>query len=126
MGQNAEVSDYLKRLDHPLKDAIIRLRHIILATDKRVSECVKWKSPTFVFEGNIASINPKSKKKVSLMFHQGAKIPGTHRALVGGGGTVKYMYFADAEDVAAQRDLIEAVIRAWCDMKTNEIGKGQG
>lgn len=33
---------------------------------------------TFVFEGNIASFFPRSKKHASLMFHQGAKIPGDH------------------------------------------------
>jgi hypothetical protein len=27
---------------------------------------IKWKSPTFMFEGNIASIDPKAKSHVSL------------------------------------------------------------
>jgi hypothetical protein len=120
MGKNDEVEEWLRNIDHPLKDAILKVRQIILGADKRVSECIKWKSPTFTYEGNIASINPKSKKKVSLMFHQGEKIPGKHPALVGGGGTVKYMYFADAKDVAAQRRALEAVIRAWCKMKGRE------
>ena len=63
MGKNSEVDQWLKTLDHPLKDAIEKVRLIILGADKRVGECIKWKSPTFTYEGNIASINPRSKRK---------------------------------------------------------------
>ncbi len=107
----------MDEVDHPLKDAIVRVREIILGADKRVEECIKWKSPTFTFDGNIASINPNTKKKVSLMFHRGAEIPGENPGLVGGGGTVRYMYFADSGDVELQRPALEAVIRAWCAMR---------
>ncbi len=117
MGKSQEVEQWLDDFDHPLKDAIMRVRKIVLGADKRVGECIKWKSPTFTYAGNIASINPNTKKKVSLMFHRGGEIPGQHPRLVGGGGTVKYMYFADAADVDAQRSAIEAAIRAWCKMK---------
>ena len=117
MGKNAEVQEWLDDFDHPLKEAILGVRDIVLGADDRVEECIKWKSPTFTFGGNIASINPNTKKKVSLMFHRGAEIPGDHPALVGGGGTVKYMYFADLPDVEAQRPSLEAAIRAWCAMK---------
>lgn len=117
MGKNAEVERWLEDFDHPLKDAIVRVRDIVLDSDERVEECIKWKSPTFTFRGNIASINPNTKKRVSLMFHRGAELPGNHPSLVGGGGTVKYMYFADLPDVEAQRPALEAAIRAWCAMK---------
>ena len=117
MAKSREVERWLERCDHPQKDAIVRLRKIVLGADRRVDECIKWKSPTFTYRGNIASINPNTKKKVSLMFHQGAVIPGKHPRLVGGGGTVKYMYFENAREVTAQRPAIEAAIRAWCDMK---------
>ncbi len=117
MPRNLEVEQWLQGFDHPLKDAILRVRKIVLGSDKRVEECVKWKSPTFTYKGNIASINPNTKKKVNLMFHQGAKIPGNHPTLVGGGGTVKYMYFADVSEVERQRSEIETVVRAWCELK---------
>ena len=120
MGKSPEVDEWLKSSDHPLIGAIRRVREIVLRADKRVEECIKWKSPTFTFRGNIASINPNTKKKVSLMFHRGADIPGRHPDLVGGGGTVKYMYFADRNDVDAHRTGIEAVVRAWCDLKADE------
>ena len=120
MAKNAEVEQWLKSFDHPLKDAILRVRRIVLGAHPGVGECIKWKSPTFTYEGNIASINPNTKKKVSLMFHRGADIPGKHPRLTGGGGTVRYMFFADEKDVAAQRASLEKAIRAWCKMMGGE------
>jgi hypothetical protein len=32
-----------------------------LPTDGRVTESIKWKTPTFAYEGNIASFNPSAK-----------------------------------------------------------------
>jgi hypothetical protein len=116
MARNAEVDAWFVGSDHPLKAALARVRQIVLGADKRVDECVKWKSPTFVYQGNIASLNPNTKKKVSLMFHKGASLPGTHAGLEGGAGTVKFMYFDDLADVNARRGAIESAIRAWCKM----------
>jgi hypothetical protein len=114
---NPDVDAWFGDLDHPLKDVMLRVRKVILGADKRVTEAIKWKSPTFMFEGNLASIDPRSKKHVSLMFHQGAALPGNHPRLEGGGGTVRYMRFADSADVVAQRRDLEAAVRAWCKLK---------
>lgn len=117
MPRSAEVDAWFEGLDHPLKDAMLRVRRVILGADRRVIETIKWKSPTFVFEGNIASIDPRTKKQVNLMFHQGASLPGKHPQLEGGGGTVRYMRFADLEDVKAKKADLEKAIRAWCELK---------
>lgn len=116
MAENAEVTDWLERLEHPLKDTILAVRKAVLASDKRVEETIKWQSPTFVYKGNIASINPKSKKRVSLMFHKGAALPGKHPKLEGGAGTVKYLYFDDKKDVKEKQAAIKAAVKAWCAM----------
>lgn len=117
MPRDATVDAFLKDLAHPLEDAIDAVRGIVLGVDDRIAETIKWKSPTFVFEGNIASVEPRSKKQVSLLFHQGAKLPGTHPKLDGGGGTVRYMRFADEADVARKRKDLEKAIRAWIELK---------
>jgi hypothetical protein len=121
VGTSQEVEAWFRELAHPLKDAMLLVRKIVLGADSRVTETIKWKSPTFVFEGNLASIDPRTKKHVNLMFHQGAALPGKHPRLEGGGGTVRYMRFADVEEVEAQRLDLEAAVRAWCRLKT---GKG--
>ena len=117
MPRSPEVDAWFKELDHPLKDAMLEARKAILGADRRITETIKWKSPTFIYEGNIASIEPRAKKQVSVLFHQGASLPGKHPLLEGGGGTVRYMRFADLGDVKAKRKDLQAAVQAWCDLK---------
>jgi hypothetical protein len=103
-----------------------KVRAIILKADTRMTECIKWSSPTFMYQGNLASFNPSAKRHVSLMFHTGAKIPGKHPCLEGGGDTARYMTFADVADVGSKKAALEAVVESWCAMKdgaTAEPGK---
>lgn len=118
MSNDSEVDGWFAGLDHPLGELMAEVRRVILATDDRVAECIKWKSPTFTFNGNIASINPRAKKHISLMFHQGAKIPGDYPALEGGGDTARYMKFESSEDLAAKTDALKAVVNGWIEWKT--------
>lgn len=113
MERSDDVDAWFAEYDHPLKEAMQRVRDIILA-DARMTETIKWKSPTFMYEGNMASFNPRTKSHVSLMFHTGASIPGEHPRLEGGGETARYMRFADVEEVEAAEDEISAVVAAWC------------
>jgi hypothetical protein len=117
MPRDPAVDEWFTELDHPLAAAMRDLRRAILSADRRVTESIKWKCPTFSYEGNIASIDPKAKKHVTLLFHRGATIPGTHPGLEGGGTMARYMRFADQADVKRQRDALRGVIRAWIAMK---------
>lgn len=113
---NAEVDQWFEERGHPLDAAMRRVRDIILDADDRVTESIKWKTPTFDYRGNIVSFNP-SKRFVSLMFHRGAEIPGEHPRLEGEGKLARTMRFANLEEVEAARTDLEAAIRAWCDWK---------
>ena len=110
------VDAWFDEYDHPVKDAMLRVREIILE-DYRMSETIKWKSPTFMYKGNMASFNPRTKAHVSLMFHTGASITGKHPRLEGGGETARYMKFADLADVEDAADELRAVVAAWCESK---------
>ena len=76
MNEDPEVTAWLDELDHPLMDVILAVRRVFLEADERITETVKWKSPTYMYEGNLASIDPKAKKHVAVLFHRGAEIPG--------------------------------------------------
>jgi hypothetical protein len=117
MNRNPEVDRWFDQADHPLDAAMRQAREIILAADERVTESIKWKTPTFSFEGNIVSFNP-SKNAVSLLFHRGAEIPGKHPRLEGDGKLVRTMRFTDLDDVEAGRVDLERAIRAWCKAKS--------
>jgi hypothetical protein len=114
----ADVDQWFAESTHPLKDVILLVRQAIMAADDRVEESIKWKSPTFSFNGNIASINPQAKKYVSLMFHRGADIPGSFPHLQGGEKVARYMQFADAQAVETLRLELQAIVKSWCAMKS--------
>lgn len=117
MNENPEVSAWLAELEHPLKDVMLAVRSVFLEADERISETIKWKSPTFMYEGNLASIDPKARKHVAVLFHRGAEIPGQHRILEGEGKLARYARFPDMGSVDRGRDELAAVVRAWCDSK---------
>jgi hypothetical protein len=116
VNRNPEVDRWFAARNDPVDPALQRVREIILGTDDRVTESIKWKTPTFAFKGNIASFNP-AKSGVSILFHRGAEIPGRHPRLEGEGKLVRTMRFADLEDVEKGRAALERVVRAWCDSR---------
>ena len=44
-----EVDDWFAERQHPLTDAMQRTRKLILEADPRVTESIKWKTPTFSY-----------------------------------------------------------------------------
>ena len=117
MNRNPEVSAWLAELDHPLMDVIQAVRTVFLEED-RITETIKWKSPTFMYEGNLASIDPKAKKHVTVLFHRGAEIPGEHPQLEGGGKLARYIRYPDLDSVEQGRADLTAIVRAWCDSRS--------
>jgi hypothetical protein len=122
VNRNPAVDEWLDAADGPVAELMRRARDIILRADRRVTESIKWKTPTFAYQGNIASFNP-SKHLLSIMFHRGAEIPGTHPRLEGDGKLVRTMRFADLDQLEAGRTELEAVIRSWCDWKPGPGGQ---
>jgi hypothetical protein len=116
MNHNADVDRWFDERGHPLDAVMRRARDVILGADPRVTETIKWKTPTFEFRGNIASFNP-SKQHVSILFHRGAEIPGDHKLLEGDGKLVRTARFADLEELEASRAELAGVIQAWCAWK---------
>jgi hypothetical protein len=117
MSTNPAVDAWFDALTHPQKEAMQKVREAILAADSRVEETIKWKTPTFMFKGNIASINPQAKQFCSLMFHTGAQIPGEYPSLSGTGDVARYMRFEDEADVTKLTAELQAVVRAWIELK---------
>ncbi len=118
--KNEEVENWFEKYEHPNKDAMLYVRDIILQTDERIKESIKWKSPTYSFMGNIASFNPRTKKHVSLMFHTGASILGNFSSLEGSGKVARYLKINSMEQANLLREEIENIVKAWILMKGEE------
>ena len=109
----SEVDEWMASYDNPMRPVVEAIRQVLLSDD-RITETIKWKSPTFMYKGNLASFNPRSKSHASLMFHTGATIPGEHSLLEGGGDTARYARFETLEAVEANTDQLLAIVDAWC------------
>jgi hypothetical protein len=117
MPKQPEVDAWFERYDNPMKPVVQRIREIVLDADLRVEEVIKWQAPTFTYKGNIASFYPKSKQHASLMFHQGAQIPGSFPRLDGTGDTSRVFKVVDLHDAELARPELESIVRAWCDWR---------
>lgn len=90
------------------------MREIILRTDPRMTEYVKYGTLMFGYEGDFVSFVQTAKKNVNLMFNRGALIPGRFPHLEGSGPSARFMRFADLAEVDARAAELSAVTAAWC------------
>ncbi len=47
MPTNAEVDTWFESYDNPKKPVVLAIRGVIVGTDSRMDECIKWTPPTF-------------------------------------------------------------------------------
>jgi len=73
--------------------------------------------PTFSFDGNIATIPPRTKKAVQLFFQQGALIGARHGVLEGDGEQVRTANFKTMAEVQRKKAGLEKAIRGWIKVK---------
>lgn len=114
---NPEVDTFLEEKNHPMTNEIQKVREIILATDDRMEETIKWKSPTFMYKRNMASFFLNAKKFVSLMFHKGAFIKDLNELLEGDGKEGRVARFEDMDDIHKKKDALQAVVKEWINMQ---------
>lgn len=113
MPKSADVDAWFEVYDNPMKPVVQRIRDIVLDADSRIEETIKWQAPTFMYRGNLASFYPRSKTHASLMFHQGALIPGDHPLLEGTGDTSRVLKVASLDEAEAARPDLESIVRDW-------------
>jgi len=122
MARSREVDAWFAKYDNPMKPVVQRVRELILASDRRMDECIKWQAPTFTYRGNLASFFPKAKQHASLMFHTGAKIPGKHPRLEGNGATSRMLKLGSVAEANKAKPDIARIVKAWCDWRDAEAG----
>ncbi len=74
MKLNSKVSELIKAINHPMQLEIHELRMLILETDRRFEENIKWNSPNYlVNEQDRITMRLQPAKHIQLIFHRGAK-----------------------------------------------------
>lgn len=121
--ESPAVVAFLRELDHPLKEAIVALRQIILGVSPAIREEIKWNAPSFRTTEHFATFNLRAKDRVRLILHLGAKVKDTAAKgieISDPAGLLEWLAkdrclvtFSDGEDVLAKRAALESVLRAW-------------
>jgi len=111
--RNPEVDLWFESYDNPRKDLVQAVRSVLLDADDRLVEAIKWKAPTFVYRGNLASFFPKSTKHVTLMFHEGASLPDPEGILEGEGAVARSAKILDQADLERKTPALQGLVAAW-------------
>jgi len=121
-----KVTQYVTTSTHPLTDVMEALRQVILDTDGSISEHIKWNSPAFYYNGEIADFDAKEYKRdivvfnlrkndhILLIFPTGATIKDASGLLEGNYTDGRRMVtITGMDDFAAKKDNLQNVLRQW-------------
>jgi hypothetical protein len=115
--RNKKVDTFINDLDNPLKKLWEEIRTIILNTDSKIDEEIKWGAPTFIYKGNIATFNPRAKKFVNLTFHTGALIDDPYLILKGEAKEARVFKVESQEELISKKAGLQKVINNWIKLK---------
>jgi hypothetical protein len=118
------VEEFMHNLEHPLKEEIEAVRKIILSTDGKITEHIKWNAPSFCIENDDRiTFNLNGKGFFRLIFHCGAKAKATANKeplFVDTSGILEWVTgdraivkFIDKNDVIAKEEKLKEVISKW-------------
>ena len=122
--ESDKVDEYMKRLKHPLSDVVEALRQIILKTDPKIGEEVKWNAPSFFYTGEMEPFNPKEYRRylvvfnlfkkdcIRLVFWGGAKVKDTSGFLEGGYADGRRLaMFYGMNDVKSKQAKLQKIVK---------------
>jgi hypothetical protein len=126
MKTSPDVERWFAERKPPTEATIRELRQIVLGADRRMAEYVKYGTLAFGYDGDFATVVQVSdKKKASLMFNRGARIPGKFPHLEGSHPSARFMRFADPAEAQARSAELSKIVVAWCSLTPAERGSAK-
>ena len=121
-----KVDAYMKNVKHPLAGVAKALREIILRTDQKIGEEIKWNAPAFFYTGELPPFNPKEHKRhiivfnfykpdcIRLVFPSGARVKDVSGLLEGDYSDGRRLaLFHDMREVESRKATLQRVIKEW-------------
>lgn len=116
----------MKNLKHPLARVAKALREIILKTDSKIGEEIKWNAPAFFYTGELPAFNPKEHRRhivvfnfykqdcIRLVFPSGARVKDMSGLLQGDYPDGRRLaLFRDMREVESRKATLQRVIKEW-------------
>jgi len=118
------VSGYIQQLDDPARSIVESLRQLILSTDPKIAEEIKWNAPSFYYSGEMEPGDPGKygryiivmnlHKRILLVFPSGAKIDDKSGLLTGDyADGRRLVYIKTIDDVKAMAPALQGAIKDW-------------
>jgi hypothetical protein len=115
MDASAAVDALVAGLQHPFAPQVREVRGIVLGASPRIEERIKWKSPSFHVAGTdlgAFELRPTAFLRLILVFPHGL-VDDPTGIMTGTWADRRELRFTGADDVAAKRPALEAVVRDW-------------
>ena len=110
--QTDQVNEFMEKLDHPLKAEVQMVREIIKNVNKGITEEIKWKAPTFSYQGEyLVTFNLWEKKRIHLVFHNPMISKVKSKLLEGDYDHRRMAYFADQNEIQAKKKTLEKALK---------------
>lgn len=112
MKKKETVDEFMEKLDHPLKDEVQVVRNIIRNVDPGISEEIKWRAPSYSYQGDyLVTFNLWEQKRIHLVFHNPEIVKVKSKLLEGNYEDRRMAYFTGMQDILAKKPLLEKALR---------------
>jgi hypothetical protein len=123
-----EVIEFLDKLEHPMKREIEEIRQIILSSNKKLTEHIKWNAPSFCIENeDRVTMKLYPPKNIQLIFHRGAKVKAQpkEKLISGHSSFLKWpandravATFTDMDEIKSNKKKLSGIINEWIKVTT--------
>src|SRR5262249_49645382 len=117
------VTAFMRELDHPLKKDIETVRRMILGVSREIREGIKWNGPSFRTTDYFATVFLRTRDRVQLIFHKGAKVKDnstTGVTIPDPNGLIEWLArercivtLGAGKEIQANRAALAKIVRAW-------------
>ena len=105
-----QVTDWMNKLEHPLKAEIDAVRNIIKESNKVIKERIKWNAPSYYSSEDLVTFNHRSAKHVHLVFHHPAIVNVKSPLLEGDYKDRRMLYLPDMKAVKENKNELQRIM----------------
>jgi uncharacterized protein YdeI (YjbR/CyaY-like superfamily) len=114
-----KVDTFMDQLDHPLKKEMEKVISIITTANPKIESDIKWGGPSFKFKEDMATLNPKIKNYVAVIFHKAALLNDDFGFLEEQTKGKAYAKFYNMADVDQHGPALKRAVNAWVSLMEN-------
>ena len=119
-----KVDEFMDGLDHPLKAEVQTVRDIIKHANKDIAEEIKWKAPSFSYNGEyLVTFNLWEREHIHLVFHNPEISKVKSRLLEGDYDHRRMAHLFDSDDIKSKKPALEKVLRELIKLQKKEKEK---